>query len=93
MSLLREIQNAWSQVADTDPTLLDETTGNTIAFLLYELARHPDVQSRLRSEIQEALTVAKARGDDDLTMADMDNMKYALSVVKVCGSPFIISNI
>lgn len=68
----------------------DETTGNTIAFLLYELARHPDVQDRLRSEIQETLTKARARGDDDLTVADMDNMKYALSVVKVCGHPSIL---
>ncbi len=46
-----------------------DTTGNTFAFLLYQLARHPDKQEKLRQEI---LSFNKA----NLTAQDIGQMRY-----------------
>ena len=46
-----------------------DTTGNTFAFLLYQLAKHPDKQEKLRQEI---FSFNKA----DLTAQDIGQMKY-----------------
>ncbi|KAJ8584424.1 cytochrome P450 [Rhizopogon salebrosus TDB-379] len=40
-----------------------ETTSNTVTWALLELARHPEIQSRLRMEIRETEATIHARGD------------------------------
>ena len=45
-----------------------DTTGNTLGFLLYNLARNPQVQENLRAEVMQF--------GDDLTEKDLAKMKY-----------------
>jgi len=59
-----------------------ETTANTISWALLELARNPDIQSRLRAEIRETEAAIHARGDVQYTIADFDNMPYTTVVMK-----------
>lgn len=60
-----------------------ETTANTMSWTLFELAQHPDIQEKLRAEIQEAESVLRARGDTEFTAADFENMPYTIAVMKV----------
>ncbi len=53
-----------------------ETTAETTTWLLYLLAAHPDVEARLRAEIDEVL------GDRDPTVDDLDRMPYVDRVVQ-----------
>ena len=50
---------------------------------MLELAKHPEIQSRLRAEIRETEAAMRARGDAEFTMADFDAMPYTTAVVKV----------
>jgi cytochrome P450 len=50
---------------------------------LLELAKHPEIQSRLRAEIRETEAAIHARGEVDFTMADFDAMPYTTAVMKV----------
>ncbi|KAI0633724.1 PAH-inducible cytochrome P450 monooxygenase PC-PAH 4 [Trametes polyzona] len=59
-----------------------ETTSGTFTFLLYELARHPEYQARMRQEIKEARARVAARGGMDLTTEDLDNMPICLNAIK-----------
>ncbi|OAX35971.1 cytochrome P450 [Rhizopogon vinicolor AM-OR11-026] len=59
-----------------------ETTSKTISWALLELARHPEMQSRLRAEIRETEAVIHARGDTEFTITDLDNMPYATAFIK-----------
>ncbi|OAX39240.1 cytochrome P450 [Rhizopogon vinicolor AM-OR11-026] len=59
-----------------------ETTANTLSWALFELAKRPDIQSRLREEIRETEATVLARGDTEFTMADLDAMSYTTAVVK-----------
>lgn len=59
-----------------------ETTSNTISWGLLELARQPEIQSRLRAEIWETEAAVHARGDMDFTIADFDAMPYTTAVMK-----------
>lgn len=60
-----------------------ETTSNTVSWALLELARQPEIQSRLRKEIRETEDIVHARGDTEFTMADFDAMPYTTAVMKV----------
>jgi hypothetical protein len=53
-----------------------------------EIAKHPDVQKRLREEIRATEQVIHARGDVDFTATDLDGMPYLSAVIKV-SSTFI----
>jgi len=57
-----------------------ETTSNATSFMLWELAKHQDVQARLRREIG---SVRAANGGAQLTADDLDRMPYLQAVVKV----------
>ena len=46
-----------------------DTTGNTLAFLIYNLARNPEKQQKLRDEVQSF-------GSGNLTVQDVGKMKY-----------------
>ncbi|KAI6117840.1 cytochrome P450 [Pisolithus croceorrhizus] len=59
-----------------------ESTSHTINWTLLELARKPDIQSRLRSEIRQQESVIHARGDTQFTASDLDNMPYLNAVIK-----------
>ncbi|KAK0493332.1 cytochrome P450 [Armillaria luteobubalina] len=55
-----------------------DTTANTMAWLLYELSRHPDVQAKVREEI----AIAKSRAPGALTSSDYDAMVWLNAVIK-----------
>ena len=57
--------------------------------MLWELAKHQDVQARLRREIG---SVRAANGGAPLTAEDLDHMPYLHAVVKVLKSPIGISS-
>ncbi|KAG1751043.1 cytochrome P450 [Suillus lakei] len=59
-----------------------ETTANTVSWALLELARHPEMQSRLRAEIWETEDAIQVRGDVNFTIADFDAMPYTTAVMK-----------
>jgi len=65
-----------------------ETTSNATSFMLWELAKHQDVQARLRREIG---SVRAANGGAPLTAEDLDRMPYLQAVVKVPKSPIDVS--
>ena len=60
-----------------------ETTANTLGWLLWELARHPECQDRLRAEIAGKRREVVARGDVDFSMEDLEGMPYLQAVLKV----------
>jgi len=59
-----------------------EPTANQLSFVLYEVARHPEVQARLRQEVATMLRAVNDRGDSEYNMADLDGMQYTLAVLK-----------
>ena len=60
-----------------------ETTANTVSWALYELSRHPEFQTKVREEIRATRAHAAQRGDTELTVPDLDSMKYLLALMKV----------
>lgn len=63
-----------------------ETSATTLCWVLLELARHPDVQQRLRDEIRDTERAIRSRGGSDFTANDLDNMQYLQAVIKVSVS-------
>ncbi|KZT01474.1 cytochrome P450 [Laetiporus sulphureus 93-53] len=59
-----------------------ETTSNTLSFGLYELAKHPHYQARLRAEIRETERSIRERGDATFSPSDLDSMPYLQAVVR-----------
>jgi len=59
-----------------------ETTANSLSWVLYELAKHPHVQDKLRAEIRDMEARVHARGDDTFTTADLEAMPYTVAVMK-----------
>ncbi|KAL1706311.1 cytochrome P450 [Schizophyllum commune] len=56
-----------------------ETTANTLSWALYELCRHPDVQTRLRTELRSFRATS---GSSEPSAAAFDGMPYLAAVVK-----------
>ncbi|XP_017487087.1 PREDICTED: cytochrome P450 6g1-like [Rhagoletis zephyria] len=54
-----------------------ETSSSTMAFALYELAKHPDLQERLRNEIRDALLIDHGK----LSYETITNLPYLGMVV------------
>ena len=52
-------------------------------YAFWELARRPEIQQRLREEVTETYEAIQARGDEDFTSEDIDNMPFTNAVVKV----------
>jgi cytochrome P450 len=63
-----------------------ETTASTVSWALYELARRPEFQDEVRKEIKAMRSHAAQRGDGELSVADLDSMKYLLALMKVRSS-------
>ncbi|KAJ6510946.1 cytochrome P450 [Mycena sanguinolenta] len=59
-----------------------ETTANTMCWTLFELTKNPDVQAKLRAEIQATERAIHARGDTEFTAADFESMAYTTAVMK-----------
>jgi len=60
-----------------------ETTATALTWALLEIARRPDVQSRLRREIRQKAREIEARGASGFTANDFDDMEYLTAVIKV----------
>jgi cytochrome P450 len=61
-----------------------DTTAATLTWTLWELAKHPEDQARIRAEV--AAAQAKKSSDEKLTSSDYDRMDYLNAVIKVCDS-------
>ncbi|KAI0661093.1 PAH-inducible cytochrome P450 monooxygenase PC-PAH 4 [Cubamyces menziesii] len=59
-----------------------ETTATTFSFLLYEVARHPEYQARMRQEVLEARARIFERGDVEFTMEDLEGMTVCMNAIK-----------
>ncbi|KAH9889279.1 cytochrome P450 [Cubamyces lactineus] len=59
-----------------------ETTSNTLSWALMELAKQPQIQSRLRAEVHAMERTIRERGDADFTVADFESMPYLQAVLK-----------
>lgn len=59
-----------------------ETTSNTLSWALLELARHPEVQTRLRAEIHAMERIIHERGDTGFTVADLEAMPYLQATLR-----------
>ncbi|GJJ11676.1 hypothetical protein Clacol_005912 [Clathrus columnatus] len=59
-----------------------ETTATTLSWALYELSRHPEYQTKLRDEIKALRTHVAERGDNEITITDLDSMQYLPALMK-----------
>ncbi|KDQ64165.1 hypothetical protein JAAARDRAFT_201556 [Jaapia argillacea MUCL 33604] len=59
-----------------------ETTGNSLTWTLWELAKNPKIQARLRNEIRDTEVNIRQRGGSDFTLADIEGMPYLQAVLK-----------
>ncbi|KIJ55998.1 hypothetical protein M422DRAFT_138272, partial [Sphaerobolus stellatus SS14] len=59
-----------------------DTTATTTAWFLYELAKYPECQTRIREEIAAVKAAVAERGDTEPTIADLDGMEYTLAAMK-----------
>ncbi|KAI0721329.1 cytochrome P450 [Cerioporus squamosus] len=59
-----------------------ETTASTLSWMLYELAKHPEYQSKMRAEIKAARQAVLARGDSRFSMEDLDSMTTVMNAIK-----------
>lgn len=60
-----------------------ETTSNSLTWALLELAKRPDIQTRLRREIEAKAREIHTHGRVEFTAADYDSMPYLNAVLKV----------
>lgn len=58
-----------------------ETSATTLCWVLLELARHPEIQERLRAEIR-ATELSSGRNASAFTASDLDGMPYLAAVLK-----------
>ncbi|KIJ47476.1 hypothetical protein M422DRAFT_248894 [Sphaerobolus stellatus SS14] len=59
-----------------------DTTAITSSWALYHLSRNLEYQRLVREEIKATRAAAAERGDSELTIADLDSMKYLLATMK-----------
>ncbi|KAM5534479.1 hypothetical protein V8D89_011811 [Ganoderma adspersum] len=62
-----------------------ETSSSTLSFVLYELARHPEYQERMRQEIRGVRARVIARGDNAFTTEDLESLTLLVSAIKASG--------
>ncbi|TFY50921.1 hypothetical protein EVG20_g11255 [Dentipellis fragilis] len=59
-----------------------DTTSYTLTWLFWELAKNKSWQAKVREEVMAARNNAAARGDDDLSAADLDRIPILNAVLK-----------
>ena len=64
-----------------------ETTSATLTFVLYELARHPEYQERMRQEIRDVRIKAAQRGEGGLAPEDLESLTLTNNAIKVRTHP------
>lgn len=64
-----------------------DTTAGTLTWMLWELAKHPEYQDLMRSEILATKARVIQRGDTAFSMDDLDSMKYTVAAIKVRHRP------
>jgi cytochrome P450 len=62
-----------------------ETTATSFTWFLWEVAKHPESQERIREEIAN---LRRRRGESQFSAVDLDNMTYTQAALKVmlCSS-------
>ena len=55
-----------------------DTTGTTLAFACYELAKNPEIQERLQAEVEE---VTGGDMDEEITYEDLHKMTYLDQII------------
>lgn len=63
-----------------------DTTASSIMWGLYELSLNQDSQCRIRKEIADVRLRMSERGDDNLTVSDLESMKYFSAFIKVAST-------
>jgi len=74
-----------SEMGDQIPSTMvagQDTTGNTIGWCLYQLAKDVSIQNRLRDEIQAMYASAQQRGETELSYNYLENMTYLNAFIK-----------
>lgn len=51
---------------------------------MYELAKHPEDQVRVREEVKTKRLKITANGQRDFTATDLESMTFTNAVIKVC---------
>lgn len=64
-----------------------ETTASSMNWLLWELSKDLEYQAICREEIAHVRSQAVARGDDDFSVADLENMPHVTAIIKVSKKP------
>ena len=67
----------------TSHTHADETTANSISWMLFELAKDLNLQRRVREEIRLVKEEGARKGEAELTTAQRDQMVLLEAVTKV----------
>lgn len=57
-----------------------ETTATSFTWFLWEIAKHPESQERIREEITD---FRRRRGESQFSAVDLDNMAYTQAALKV----------
>lgn len=63
-----------------------ETTASSMNWVLWELSKDLEYQAICREEIFRVRSQAIARGDEDLSITDMENMPHVTAIIKVSRS-------
>ncbi|KAF8904748.1 cytochrome P450 [Gymnopilus junonius] len=58
-----------------------ETTATWLNWIMYELARNPDVQERLRKEVNERMYILRNRGDSTFSATDLEQDMSLLQAI------------
>lgn len=59
-----------------------DTTASSVMWGLYELSLNQDIQRRIRKEISDLRLRISERGNDKLSVADLESMKYFSAFIK-----------
>lgn len=60
-----------------------ETTASTMNWLLWELSKDIEYQALCREEIACVRSQVIARGDDDFSITDLENLPHVTAIIKV----------
>ena len=78
------ITTEWPRLSIVRSTLLfagHDTSAKSLSWYLWEIAKHPESQERVRAEI----TATRAKnGGKELSVTDLDSMAYTQATLKVC---------
>ncbi|EIM91061.1 cytochrome P450 [Stereum hirsutum FP-91666 SS1] len=59
-----------------------DTTAFSVTWLLWELAKHPEYQAKVREELAAVRADVTARGDTEFSVADLDGLSMLIAVMK-----------